>query len=466
MENPKHPPIGKVHNKIHNMDLNEVNSRTSYNRNHNEKSISKSDQNEQNEPNNPELNDNKSEKANSVHTSYQYRKNKNGQNSTYSKGSSNHSHHNHQNEEQLSVSISDNDNLICPDCINTVLIEEKQKRDDNDRNYYNSDGLFQDGNRNYERKIIEDKKRQREYNTNEAIQNLAKINAGLSSKDKLIQMNENSRNPLNDGLPDYQYQKFKDNYERRQKMINDNINKFYPKSGDERPEIASYYDNYVYNPNYNKDKNKSNRDYNNRNYTNNMKDNYGPKDVNRQEYIKSLEDQINQKNEMKRREKEEDRRRAQQQYEEMRKEMKKEEEEKYLREQKLRDEMIKANKDLIDQKNRMKMKELEEKLKYRDYYDRKNEEYQKELKNKELENQRRKNDIYNDNKNEYENRKRMKEQENRKYYNTDNNNYNDNNEQQNQNKKNEKMGRCCRCHRVFPRRLLTINRYFYKENRK
>ena len=30
----------------------------------------------------------------------------------------------------------------------------------------------------------------------------------------------------------------------------------------------------------------------------------------------------------------------------------------------------------------------------------------------------------------------------------------------------ERMGRCCRCHRIFPRRLLTINRYFYKENRK
>ena len=29
----------------------------------------------------------------------------------------------------------------------------------------------------------------------------------------------------------------------------------------------------------------------------------------------------------------------------------------------------------------------------------------------------------------------------------------------------ERMGRCCRCHRIFPRRLLSINRYFYKENR-
>ena len=32
-------------------------------------------------------------------------------------------------------------------------------------------------------------------------------------------------------------------------------------------------------------------------------------------------------------------------------------------------------------------------------------------------------------------------------------------------KRKERVGRCCRCHRIFPRRLLTINRYFYKENR-
>ena len=76
--------------------------------------------------------------------------------------------------------------------------------------------------------MIDERRRQREHNTNEAIQNLAKINAGLSNKDKLIQQNENSRNPLNDGLPDYQYQRFQDEYQRRQKMINDNIGIFYP----------------------------------------------------------------------------------------------------------------------------------------------------------------------------------------------------------------------------------------------
>ena len=33
-------------------------------------------------------------------------------------------------------------------------------------------------------------------------------------------------------------------------------------------------------------------------------------------------------------------------------------------------------------------------------------------------------------------------------------------------KKNEEMGECMKCHRVFPRRLLTMNRNFYTNNRK
>ena len=30
----------------------------------------------------------------------------------------------------------------------------------------------------------------------------------------------------------------------------------------------------------------------------------------------------------------------------------------------------------------------------------------------------------------------------------------------------ELMGRCCKCHRIFPRRLLTVNQHFYRDNRK
>ena len=473
MEDPqKNQRVGKIHRKMDNMDLNEVNSRTSYNKYYTEKSLSRSEQGEKIN------NDNLSQKSdsNSVQTSYQYRRNKNGPNSISSKNSYNHNHQQQQQDnknydEESSISISENDNLICANCINSTLIEEKQKRNNLDNNHnYNSDGFLFDDNRNYERDLIDERRRQREYNTNEAIQNLARINAEQSNKDKLIQLNENSRNPLNEGGPDYNYQKFQDEYNRKQKMINDNINKYHPNSINERPEVASYYDNYVYN---NKNKNKNNKyndeddyNYNNKPYGKN----YNPvNDRKRQEYLKDLEDQINYKNEMKRREKEEDKKREQQHYEDIQREMKKEEEEKLLKEQKQKKELLEANMELINQKNKMKMKELEDKKKYREYYDRQNEEYQKELKDQQLEKEKRRNDIYNDNRNEYENRKRMKDQE--KYNDMKNNinnidKENEDLDEHNKNHEKERMGRCCRCKRIFPRRLLTINRYFYQDNRK
>jgi len=468
--------------------------------------------------------DNLSEKANSVQTSYKYHKNKNGANTISSKDSyrneNNHYNNNKlEDDDSLSYEISENSNLICPDCINCTLIEDKKRRENKDRNddYYGRDnrnddyGLY-DRNRDHDRDLINEKRRQREHNTNEAFQNLARINANLSNKDKLIQMNENSRNPLNEGRPDYQYQRFQDEYNRRQKMINDNLDKYYPNIKNEKPEVASYYDNYVYNPKYN-----NNRDY-------------GPSNINKKEYIKDLEDQINYKNELKKKEKEEERRRGQQQFEDMQKELKREEEERKMKERKQRDELMKANLELINQKNKAKMKEMEDKLKYRELCDRQNEEYQKELQRKQMEKERMKDDIYNQNKNEYENRQRMKEREKerekerdyydnrdgRGYYGTYDDKgrkdkYNDNygrgfddgrggkgyddgrrgekgygdrdnegrgrkgyedgrydnkDNKDHRHKTKERMGRCCRCHKIFPRRLLTINRYFYKENRK
>ena len=168
-----------------------------------------------------EMNDNLSEKPNSVQTSYKYKK-KNGPNTCSDTNMQNYNnYYTDPRDDDVSIEISDNDNLICPNCINCTLIEEKQRREelerqrekDRNRNYdYESDytsGLY-DRNRNYDKNLIDEKRRQRERNQNEAIQNLAKINAGLSNKEKLIQQNENSRNPLNDGLPDYQYQKFQD----------------------------------------------------------------------------------------------------------------------------------------------------------------------------------------------------------------------------------------------------------------
>ena len=462
-----------------------------------------------------EINDNISENANSVQTSYKYRKNKKGQNSISSQEQKEnfHYHDNYlENDYDLSYEMSDNDNLICPNCINCTLIEEKRKRENlnnmrdkdirnNDYEKENMNALI-DKNRNYDRDLINEKRRQREKNINNAYQNLAKINAGMSNKDKLIQLNENSRNPLNEGYPDYQYQKFQDEYARRQKMINDNINKYYPNINKERPEISSYYDNYVNNPNLAKNKNNTLFDINGRDYDKN-------KNNDKNEYLRILEQQINEKNELKRREKEEERRRGQRQYEEMQKELKREEQERYLKEQRQKEELIRGNLELINQKNQLKIKELEEKLKYRELCDKQNDDYLKELEKQKIEKERLKDELYNQNKNEYEIRQKNKlleKERNKIYYDSNEYDYpkrkydreNDDeykrqeirdkydrqyeknkykNDQENNDYKDyrdknrghikvkEKMGRCCRCHRIFPRKLLSINKYFYKENR-
>ena len=471
-----------------------------------------------------EINDNISEKANSVQTSYKYNKNKKGPNSLSSKGQQDNYL---QNEyDDASYEMSENDNLICPNCINCTLIEEKRKRENlnnirdiGDKEYEreNMNALI-DKNRYYDRDLIDEKRRQREKNINDAYQNLAKINAGMSNKDKLIQINENSRNPLNEGYPDYQYQKFQDEYARRQKMINENINKYYPNINNERPEISSYYENYVNNPNY--DRNRKNKIYDDKE-RDNQYDN-----TDKKEYLRILEEQINYKNELKRKEKEEERKRGQRQYEEIQQELKREELERRMKEQKQKDELIKANLELINQKNKLKIKELEEKLKYRELSDKQNDDYLRELEKQKLEREKLKDEIYNRNKKEYENRQKNKllEKEKEKirpYYDNneydypnypkrkydkkyDNKDYNEiynrqdprercdkkheknkygdryKNEEDNydykdyrdKNKENkghtkvkERMGRCCRCHRIFPRKLLSINKYFYKENR-
>ena len=393
-------------------------------------------------------------------------------------------------------------------------------RDIRDKEYEkeNMNALI-DKNRNYDRDLINEKRRQREKNINDAYQNLAKINAGMSNKDKLIQINENSRNPLNEGYPDYQYQKFRDEYDRRQKMINDNINKYYPNINNQRPEISSYYENYVNNPNY--DKNRKNKIYDDRE----RERDYGPYGNNdKKEYLRILEEQINYKNELKKREKEEDRRRGQRQYEEIQKELQREEQERRMKEQRQKDELIRGNLELMNQKLQLKNKELEEKLKYKELCDKQNEDYIKELERQKLEREKYKDEIYNQNKIDYETRQKNKllEKEREKirpYY--DNNDYeypkrkydkryddkdyneinnrqepidkynnkkyeknkygerymneegnNDYKDYRDKNRENkghykvkERMGRCCRCHRIFPRKLLSINKYFYKENR-
>ena len=448
--------IGKILNTISNFDSIELNSRTTYNNYHN-KTIIKTERNRD------DLDERYSQNSNSVHTSYKYRKRKKGNMTISSRESNDYYIQNLENESSVSMSI--NDNLICPDCINEALIDQKRIR--NDLNNRNND--LQDrykyqtiNNSFYENDLIEKKIHQREINTNNAMKTLSKLNSSMSNKERLIKINENSADPFHENNRDYQYEKFRKEYEKKQKFINDNLDKYLTvkkkKSLSETPLFFDKSDEKI-NSNTNRNRNES---------------------TNKKEYIKILEEQIKYKREKNKKEKEEDKIREKRYYEEIEEKIKKEENDKKIKEQNLKDDFIKGNRDIINKKNQDKIKEFNENLKYKEFLDKKNEQYKKELLEKQKENERLLNEINNSTKkiNDSYNKKNMKYKriESNEEDEENNNNFNNNNDNKNIQNKNEKKyccydlnkqkGECCRCHRVLPRRLLTINRYFYRDNRK
>ena len=448
--------IGKILNTISNFDSIELNSRTTYNNYHN-KTIIKTERNRD------DLDERYSQNSNSVHTSYKYRKRKKGNMTISSRESNDYYIQNLENESSVSMSI--NDNLICPDCINEALIDQKRIR--NDLNNRNND--LQDrykyqtiNNSFYENDLIEKKIHQREINTNNAMKTLSKLNSSMSNKERLIKINENSADPFHENNRDYQYEKFRKEYEKKQKFINDNLDKYLTvkkkKSLSETPLFFDKSDEKI-NSNTNRNRNES---------------------TNKKEYIKILEEQIKYKREKNKKEKEEDKIREKRYYEEIEEKIKKEENDKKIKEQNLKDDFIKGNRDIINKKNQDKIKEFNENLKYKEFLDKKNEQYKKELLEKQKENERLLNEINNSTKkiNDSYNKKNMKYKriESHEENEENNSNFNNNNDNKNIQNKNEKKyccydlnkqkGECCRCHRVLPRRLLTINRYFYRDNRK
>ena len=448
--------IGKILNTISNFDSIELNSRTTYNNYHN-KTITKTERNRD------DLDERYSQNSNSVHTSYKYRKRKKGNMTISSRESNDYYIQNLENESSVSMSI--NDNLICPDCINEALIDQKRIR--NDLNNRNND--LQDrykyqtiNNSFYENDLIEKKIHQREINTNNAMKTLSKLNSSMSNKERLIKINENSADPFHENNRDYQYEKFRKEYEKKQKFINDNLDKYLTvkkkKSLSETPLFFDKSDEKI-NSNTNRNRNES---------------------TNKKEYIKILEEQIKYKREKNKKEKEEDKIREKRYYEEIEEKIKKEENDKKIKEQNLKDDFIKGNRDIINKKNQDKIKEFNENLKYKEFLDKKNEQYKKELLEKQKENERLLNEINNSTKkiNDSYNKKNMKYKriESNEENEENNSNFNNNNDNKNIQNKNEKKyccydlnkqkGECCRCHRVLPRRLLTINRYFYRDNRK
>ena len=451
------PKTGKILNTISNYDSLELNSRTTYNNYHN-KVILKTENNRE------DLDDRYSQNSNSVHTSYKYRKRKKGNMTISSKESNNYYNQNLENESSVSMSI--NDNLICPDCINEALIDQKKIRNDLN-NQYDSNNKYKhqyiNSNTFNENDLIEKKIHQREINTNNAMKTLSQLNSSISNKERLIQINENSTDPFQGDNRDYQYEKFRKEYEKKQKFINDNLDKYLTvKKKKSLSEMPLFFDKSDEKLNSTTHKNKNEL-------------------TNRKEYIKILEEQIQYKKEKNKKEKEEDKIKEKKYYEEIQEKIKKEETDKKIKEQLVKEDFIKGNMEIINKKKQDKIKDFNDKLKYKELLDKQNELIKNELLEKQKENERLLSEInslkkkYNENNNNLlskESNENEINEENENDYNKINNKNNEIRYEQNKNEKkyccydlNKQKGECCRCHRVLPRRLLTINRYFYRENR-
>ena len=386
--------------------------------------------------------------SNSIHTSYKYKKyntNNNIYNNDFNEKKSLARpcsankitcSHNNNYTKQISNDSDKEEYLLCQNCINCKLIEEKRKQK-NLENYYNNavPDIFEDKYRDYNQKLIDDNVRQREQGMYEAFKNLKKYSN--NEKDKLILENENCPNPLYDKNHNYVYEKFMDNYNKKQKMYSQNL-KQYQKSAN--PEIDNYYNLYVNNPKchaigYGE---------------------YKPLVFDPIEYRNFLQNQIKQKNYLKNQEKLEDKQREIQVYENMEQKLSKENDERENRKKKLNEEFIKGNLELMNAKKAMKNKEIEEQKMYRDYYNLQNMEYKDQIKKDKQKKEQKYEEFVEENKRQLNRIKRRKDQEM-----IDNENYRYNDYSFEPMK--EKMAQCSNCHRILPRRLLTRTKKSHRD---
>ena len=322
----------------------------------------------------------------------------------------------------------EDDYFLCQNCINERLIEDKKNQKDMLSKNDNITAIFEDKNRLYNAKLIKDKVNQREKNIMDAYHNLEKCQE-LNSKDKLIKENENAQNPLYQTNHNYLYENFRTKYAKQQKYIKDNINKYQNK---ERTAITKYFSNYINNPNYHP------KQYGE----------YKPKNFDIENYKKYLSEQINYKINKKRKEKEEDIINEDREYMAAIKEIEKEKEEKILKKQRIKDELIKGNLDLINAKKDKKNKILKEEMKYKEYYEKENDEYNNNLMSEKSRRNKINQDFISENQKNLNRIKRDKEQQK---FEKNNYRYIDYSYEPPK----EIKDICHKCQKVYPKKLLT-----------
>ena len=384
--------------------------------------------------NNPSVNGDNNQDNQNYQNNQNYQTFQNQNNQNYQNQNINHSHHSHYSGED----ISNEDNLICPNCINSQLAEMKKRREMEENRNDIPTPIFEDKYKKYNQDYINNKIAQREANQKEVEDSLNKYRS--RDKERFIRENENSINFLNNPNGNYLYDKFRNQYEEKERMIKDNIDKFQNR---ERPEITSYFNHYVNNPNY-----KDNNPYGE----------YRKKQEDMDQYRQDLLRQIQYKENMKKMEEEEENRDAKRQYNNIQKQIDEENRMKLIREQQKKDELLRDNLKLIEEKKKRKMQEEEEEKRYKQQMDNEILRQKQYHDNLMMDKQRQRNELLQENLNNInreKNRKLREKEEDEKYRYYDSHFGGDH----------EKMGRCCKCHKIFPRRLLSVNQYFYKNNR-
>lgn len=357
--------------------------------------------------------------------------------SNYGRKGSNSSSHNHICDGNLYCNPFD-ENLLCADCINKYLMDQKNKRDieDNEYNNININPPYLDKYKEYNQKIINDKIKNREDNINN-IKDKFK-DQYMQSKNNYIDKLENCDNFMNSVNTNYLYEKAKKNQELNQKIIDKNKHKFI---SEERPEIQSYYDHYI-NNNY---KSYFDRDINEK------------RKQNMENYKNDLLKQIAYKNKKMLQEKENDEKLEKEQYALQLEKANEEYMQKLKKQEELKNDVINCNNRLIRDKLRKIKKEEDETFNN----DQENIKYMNQLneieKQKEEERKLNQKKIIQDSYNLYtqEKLKKLKKLENENNIPYDN---------CFAHSEDEEMGVCVKCRRIFPRRLLTKNMFFYKYN--
>lgn len=350
----------------------------------------------------------------------------------YSRKSSNHSQHSHSNGNPFES------NLLCQDCINQYLASIKRNQfDDNSQPVPAFEDKMKSYTQNYINKIINS----REAQSQQVRDSLPRFE--YSEKDAYINKCENGVNSFNKFNNNYDYERAKRAQEEKEKLFTTYKDRYVNRT---RPEIESYFAHYV------DGKNGTGADIGlmNRNYEAAQKE----KEEQFRIYQRDLLKQIDYKKKLDKEQNEVYQKEQRDAFNEMLRKQREEDNAKELEQRRIYDDCLRENLDMIKRKQLERESEENEKREYNEKFARDRQRENEEDERRAYEDKIAKERYMRDNLDLIEkerNKRRMQREEDEKYQ------YQDKFAARQQ----EDLAECMKCHRIFPRRLLTVNRNFY-----